>query len=147
MIWSQPFFWFIVGIILLAIEMFTLTFILLWIGLSAIVVGVVALFIPSLGVELLVFSLVSIFLLLFTRPLTRRWRTRSPNLQSGVYALIGQKGVALTSFGETEIGEVKIGGETWNCRSLSGKVTQGESVIVYDVQGVTLIVGKEKEEL
>lgn len=145
--WSIPIFWFVLGIILLAIEMFTFTFILLWIGMSAIIVGIVAVFIPSIGIQLLIFSLSSLFFLTFTRPLTRKWRARSPNLQSGVYALIGKPGVALSRFGETEVGEVKVGGEIWNARSISGMVQEGEPVIVYDVQGVTLIVGKEKEEL
>ncbi|MBE3554027.1 MAG: NfeD family protein [Thermicanus sp.] len=145
--WNLPLLWISLGIILLAVEIFTLTFILLWIGISALAAGIIAFFIPAPGVQLLIFSISSILLLLFTRPLTRKWRSRSPNVPSGVYALIGKEGHAVTQLEESKTGEVKIGGEIWSGRSISGLIKEGEKIVVLDVQGVTLIVGKEKEDL
>lgn len=140
---SHPAFWLISGLILVILEVTTLTFILLWIGIGAIVAGISAFIIPSIGLQLLVFSITSLLLLIYTRPLTRRWRKKTPNIQSGVYALIGKEGIVIDEITENSSGTVKVGGEIWTAIG-EAKLRSGDAVEIIGVKGVTLQV-KSKE--
>lgn len=137
---AHPAFWFIAGFILIIAEIFTLTFILLWLGIGAIISGIVAILVPSLAVQLLVFSLASLLLLIFTRPLTRRWRKGTPNVKSGVYALIGKEGITVEEIQDGGSGTVKVGGEIWRATSEEKLIPKGAAIEVVDVEGVTLKV-------
>lgn len=136
---THPAFWFIVGLVLIIFEIMTLTFILLWVGIAAIITGITALMFPSLSVQLIVFSISTLLLLIYTRPLTRRWRKRTPNVQSGVYALIGKDGIVIEKITNYKNGSVKIGGELWSATSDS-MIDVGTRVVVVDIEGVTLKV-------
>lgn len=140
---THPAFWLITGLILIILEVTTLTFILLWIGIGAMVAGISAFIIPSIGMQLLVFSITSLLLLIYTRPLTRRWRNKTPNIQSGVYALIGKEGIVVDEITELSSGTVKVGGEIWTA---TGDTTLqvGDVIEIIGVEGVTLQV-KSKE--
>lgn len=136
---THPAFWLITGLILIILEVTTLTFILLWIGIGAIIAGISAFVLPSIGMQLLIFSITSLLLLIYTRPLTQRWRKKTPNMQSGVYALIGKEAVVVDEITELKSGAVKVGGEIW---SAYGETTllSGETVQIVGVKGVTLQV-------
>lgn len=136
---THPAFWFIAGLILIILEITTLTFYLLWIGVAALITGAFAFVFASLGMQLLVFSISTLLLLFYTRPLTRRWRKRTPNLQSGVYALIGKEGVVIDEIAEHKNGTIKVGGEIWSASSETA-VPSGEKVVITNVSGVTLVV-------
>lgn len=136
---SHPAFWIITGLILIILEITTLTFILLWIGIAAIITGITAFIFPSVGIQLLVFSIATLLLLVYTRPLTKRWKKSTPNIQSGVYALIGKEGIIVDEISETKGGSVKVGGEIWKAMS-DQQLPVGTKVQVTGVQGVTLQV-------
>jgi membrane protein implicated in regulation of membrane protease activity len=137
---ASPIFWLVLGIILIVLEIFTLSFYLLWFGIGAIAAGIVAYLIPSLSVVMLIFTLVSLLLLIFTRPLTKKW-FRQENLQSGVYALVGREGIVVEAIGKDgEVGRVKIGGEVWTAKSVDRSIPEGSAVRVVQVEGVTLLV-------
>lgn len=138
-LFTHPAFWIVAGLILVILEITTLTFILLWIGIGAIIAGISAFLAPNLGMQLLVFSISSLLLLIYTRPLTKRWRNKTPNIQSGVYALIGKEGVVIEEIKEQQTGAVKIGGEIWSATS-DTFIESGENVQVIDIKGVTLQV-------
>lgn len=57
---------------------------------------------------------------------------------TGNNALIGLKGVALTLIDPS--GMVKVNGETWKAIALSGKVNEGEKIIVKEIKDLTLYV-------
>lgn len=136
---THPAFWLIFGLVLIILEITTLTFILLWVGIAAIITGISALMFPSLSIQLIIFSVATLLLLIYTRPLTRRWRKRTPNIQSGVYALIGKEGIIVEEVTEHKNGSVKIGGEIWSAAS-DTRLDVGQKVVVTGVEGVTLKV-------
>ncbi|PTQ55097.1 MAG: putative activity regulator of membrane protease YbbK [Candidatus Carbobacillus altaicus] len=137
---THPIFWFILGFILLIIEVMTVTFVLLWIGIGALLTGLVTLFSSNLALALATFVVSSTVLWVFTRPLTRRLRQRSPKVESGVYALIGKTTVAETSFDDQESGSVRLMGDVWRAKSIAGRIAAGSPVKVVRVEGVTLYV-------
>ncbi|MBE3596248.1 MAG: NfeD family protein [Hydrogenibacillus sp.] len=139
-LFTQPLFWFGLGFALLIVEVLTVTFILLWIGLGALAAGITALITPNPEIPLIVFITVSVILWIFTRPLTRRARRASARLESGVYALIGKNGLARTALDDSARGEVQIGGEIWAAKSEGGRIAAGSTVRIVRVEGVTLIV-------
>jgi membrane-bound serine protease (ClpP class) len=57
---------------------------------------------------------------------------------TGNNALIGMKGNALTLIDPS--GMVKVNGETWKAISISGKVNEGEKIIVKEIKDLTLYV-------
>lgn len=121
--------WLIIAGILLVIEMLTLTFYLLWVGLGAIAAAIVdLLFRAPLWAELLVGCMVVLILTLFTKPLTRRFR-RSRGYQDAVDELVGKQGIVLESIAEGSPGIVKVGNETWSAAA-SRSIEKGKSVIV-----------------
>lgn len=136
----HPLFWFILGFMLLIIEVLTVTFVLLWIGLGALLTGLVNLFVPNIALLLAIFVVSSTLLWIYTRPLTRRLRHRSPRFESGVYALIGKTTIAETTFDEQESGSVRLMGDVWRAKSIAGRIVAGTPVKVVRVEGVTLYV-------
>jgi Membrane protein implicated in regulation of membrane protease activity len=59
--------------------------------------------------------------------------------ETNVAALIGRKGVVTTDITPLEKGRVKLGSESWLATSLH-PVEQGKTVVVKDIDGVTLMV-------
>jgi membrane-bound serine protease (ClpP class) len=57
---------------------------------------------------------------------------------SGIKAFVGKKGQALSLLDPG--GTVKVNGEMWKAESLSGKINQGENIIVREIKNLTLYV-------
>jgi membrane protein implicated in regulation of membrane protease activity len=121
--------WLIVAGVLLVIEMMTLTFYLLWIGIGAVVAAAVALFVPDSFVwQVLAGCVVVLVLTVFTKPITRRFRS-SRGFTDAVDELIGKQGIVVESIQDGKPGIVKVGSETWSAVS-DDILTKGDTVIV-----------------
>jgi membrane protein implicated in regulation of membrane protease activity len=73
-------------------------------------------------------------------------RTAS-HLKTGIEAMLGQEAVVVESLGEPHGGTVRINGELWSARSLSGLVAEGERVTVEQVEGLKLWVRRPSASL
>lgn len=91
--------------------------------------------------QVIVFSVVSVALLVFVRPLAYRNRQR-PEHRSGVDALKGRQAVVLERVDGGAGGRIKLGGEVWSARALeSGRVFDpGQHVDVVEIDGATAVV-------
>jgi membrane-bound serine protease (ClpP class) len=69
------------------------------------------------------------------------WYLRRGRAQVGTETLIGRSALVITACFPT--GQVKVGGETWIARCEAG-ATFGEKVRVRAVDGLTLVVEREK---
>ena len=109
--------WMMAGVVLLILELFSMSFFLLWIAVAAILAGVVAIFVPIAWVQWLVFAILSIALLLATRPLARSLHG-SVTLLSNVDAMVGQRGVVIDAIDPLKnVGRVRIGSDEWRARA------------------------------
>jgi len=63
-------------------------------------------------------------------------------LANGNEAMIGATVPALTNIGRE--GQIKVGNEIWNARSIQGDIHQGESVRITDFEGLRAIVVPSK---
>ncbi|MEK8127753.1 NfeD family protein [Paenibacillus filicis] len=133
--------WLIVAGVLLIAEMLTLTFYLLWIGIGAAVAAVIALVVPdSLIWQVLAGCLVVVVLTLYTKPITRRFRT-SGEYKDAVDDLVGKTGFVLEAIVPGKPGIVKVGNETWSAHA-EQQLSDGDKVIVTARGSAHLLVQK-----
>lgn len=110
--------WLIAAGILLIFEMMTLTFYLLWLSLGAAVAAIVAWVVPDAYIlQVVAGCVVAIVLTIFTKPLSRKFRTSSKGFEDTGTELIGRQGVVVEPIEEGQFGIVKIGGDTWSATS------------------------------
>ena len=137
--------WLVFGMILIASEIFVTSFILMWFGLSAVVLAIILLVMP-LGIELQLFIWVSLALLdifawfKFIRP---KWKDKTL-AGMGHEALIGQIGLVIDANHGKDRGKLKfpapiLGEDEWVfiCTEV---VEIGVRVQVLEVSGNSLIV-------
>ena len=137
-----PWFWFGIAVICAVIEGMTLGLTTIWFALSAVLMIFVSMFHPPFYLQCLLFALIALLLLFFTRPLalkllhTKREKTNADSL-------IGKKALVLQTITEFEKGQVKINGIVWTAASIgNAEIPAGDECIIEKIEGVTLIVKK-----
>ena len=139
--------WLIAMAVLLVIEIATLGLTTLWFAIGALAAFIAAVLNLHIGVQTAIFIVVSLVLLIFTRPWALKYlnsRTSRTNADS----LVGKKArVTKTIDNIAGEGQVVINGMEWTARSLEDEVTiaEGAVVIINKISGVKLIVSKMKE--
>jgi membrane protein implicated in regulation of membrane protease activity len=140
-------FWWIAGVIFLVLELFTLSFVLVYFGVGAIVAAVAGMLGVPLWGQTTIFVVVSLALLFTTRPYLLRFIQRTPYRPSNVETLSGKTGVVtIPVFNDASTGQVRIGTEFWTARTaddLSQALPSGTRVRVLGVEGVTARVVAE----
>lgn len=142
-------YWLLLFIILLVIEVLTLGLTTIWFAGGALAAFVVSLILGNmLEVEVAVFIVVSVILLLFTRPWAMRYLNRR-TVRTNADSLIGTT-VRVTQPVDNilEKGAVQAAGKEWTARSKEDGVTfeEGELAVVSEIRGVKLILEKKKED-
>lgn len=142
--------WLIAATFLAAIEIVTTSFFMLWFAIGAVAASIANLLGADLVVQGSIFILVSLLLVLFTRPLTAKFvEPRENEAKTNLEGLPGRIGVALENFNyeSGNSGLVKLGGDIWSAISIGDqKVSKGDQVKVIRVEGVRLIVEKNTKE-
>ncbi|MBK5239221.1 MAG: NfeD family protein [Actinomycetales bacterium] len=142
-------FWLSLVLLFLTIEMFTLDFTFLMIGIGSVGGLLASLAGVPWFVQVLLAAAVST-LLIFTLlpPLLRRLRRSADPTQSNVAALIGLGGAVVDTL-TADGGQVKFeNGETWTAKlSRTGplqEVAIGERVVIVQIDGATAIVAPQE---
>ena len=138
--------WFIIGVLLLLLELMLPGMVIVWFGAAAIGVGLLDLIIPmNWQVEFAVFSILSVVLLVIGRPIvTRRINTESeqPNLNQRNREFIGKR-YKLTEALKDGQGSLNINDTRWRIRG--DDVPKGGWVRVTGVDGLELLVEPDGE--
>ncbi len=137
-------YWLIISAALIVIEIMTLGLTTIWFAAGALVAALFAYIGIGLIGQFLGFLVVSVLLLVMTRPLAIKYlnkrviRTNSDSL-IGKVAIVTEKidNIAAT-------GAVKVQGEEWTARSTNEEDTieEGTKVQIIEISGVKLIVDK-----
>lgn len=140
-----PLLWAIAGVVLVAVELVSGTFVLLMLGLAALVAAGAAALGAPLGVDVAVFGVAAVALVLLARPaLQRRLRAdRSDGtVNAGPAALLGATAEVVEPVPRGEAGTVRIGGALWTARALheGAALASGDQVVVVDIRGATAVV-------
>ena len=137
-----PFYWLIALAVLLVIEIITLGLTTIWFAGGALVAFVLALFNVPLLVQITVFLVVSILLLLFTRPVVEK-RLNESRVKTNVNSMIGKEGrVTETIDNYNQKGIVIINGLEWTARSSRDDliIPEGSKVVLNEIKGVKVFV-------
>ena len=140
-----PLLWAIAGVVLVAVELVTGTFVLLMLGLAALVTAGASALGAPLGVDVAVFGLSSLVLILLARPaLQRRMRTDTADgrVNAGPQALLGTQAEVVEAITPGDAGTVRIGGALWTATALhdDAALRPGAAVVVVDIRGATAVV-------
>lgn len=143
MSWS---FWVIFGLGLLVFEILTPGgFFTFFFGLAAFVVAVLVWLglVDSGSAQWLVFAVLGSVLLAVLRPLVRkRFETNTPRVDR----MEGEVAIALEALDANGRGKVELRGTSWNAvYSGTGSILKGDRLRVTKIDGLSLIVEKEKE--
>ena len=138
----------LVAVLLLA-EAMTVGLTTIWFAGGALVAAIASFFQVILVIQVLLFLVISLVLLIFTRP----WAIRFMNYnreKTYVDSLIGESAVILEKVDNLkETGKAQVRGMEWTVRTEKDEETveKGEVVTIVKVQGVKLIVKRRKEEI
>lgn len=141
MIWLAAF------VILTGIEAVTMALTTIWFAGGAVVAFLLALLGAGKYVQMGAFFLVSIVLLIFTRPFALKYVNQN-TVKTNVEGLVGRKArVTAAVNNDLAEGAAVIGGQEWTARSADGSpIEEGTMVVVEAVNGVKLMVRKIEEE-
>lgn len=132
--------WILIAIVCGAIEVASLGFWFLWLGVSALLVALGASLnlLNNLESQLLVFAIISAVMIIFTRPLALKL-FHTEDTATTVDALIGQHGMTLTAIHPMQYGQVKLNGEIWTAAAPE-EIEVDTRVVVTGIEGVKLLV-------
>ena len=141
-------YWLVALIVFLVIEAATLGLATIWFAGGALVALIAAMCGAGIVIQIVLFLVVSLVLLFFTRPFAVRFLNKD-TLKTNVDRVVGMEGVVTEEISNLAgTGKVSLGGNTWTARTESeGGIIPKETVVeVLRVEGVKLIVKvKEKE--
>ena len=130
-----PMIWLGLVAVLLLAEAMTVGLTTIWFAGGALVAAIASFFQVNLVIQVLLFLVISLVLLIFTRP----WAIRFMNSN--------REKTNVDSLKET--GKAQVRGMEWTVRTEKDEETveKGEVVTIVKVQGVKLIVKRRKEEI
>ena len=141
-------YWLVALVVFLVIEAVTLGLATIWFVGGALVALIAAMCGAGLGIQVASFLVVSLVLLIFTRPFAVRFLSKD-TLKTNVDRVIGMEGVVTEEISNLAgTGKVSLGGNIWTARTENegGTIPVDAVVAVLRVEGVKLIVKvKEKE--
>lgn len=132
---------------LLIIEIMTLGLTTIWFAVGALFAFLAALAGLGIGIQIGVFVVVSVVMLIFTRPIAVKY-LNSKTTKTNAEALVSRMARVTESINNLRgEGQVVINGLTWTARSADDTMTfkQDEMVMIVGIEGVKLIVEKKKE--
>lgn len=144
---NQVVFWLILLIILVAVEIATMGLTTIWFAGGAFVAIIAAAFNAPLYVQITLFLIVSVVLLLFTRPIAMKYFNKD-RIRTNAESLIGRQAVVTEEIDNLpDTGSVSINGQEWTARCVMDgiKIPKGTVVIIRAISGVKLIVEERRE--
>lgn len=138
--------WLLIGVGLGIIELTSVTFVLLWFAVAAVVTAALTYVLHPLWAQLLVYGVISTGFYLATRPLVHKWRG-TKNYSNHLQTRLGQTGTVVSGAQPGGFATVRIEGELWSatCRT---PLQAGQSIVVEAADGAVLhvILAPEVEE-
>ena len=145
---STVFFWLAVLVIMIVIEILTMGLTTIWFAGGALVAFFLALLRVPFVVQIVVGLVVSLILLIFTRPIAVKYFNKD-RVRTNVESMIGTQAIVVGEIDNLHgVGRVTTGGKEWSARTTVDGITLpvGAVVVVKAVSGVKLIVEERKEE-
>lgn len=135
--------WLAVAAVMIVVEIVSLGLTSIWFAGGALVAALVACFIDNWLLEIVIFAVVSLVLLIFTKPIAQKHLMKNPE-KTNVESLIGEKAYVTEEINNIKSkGAVKVKGLEWSARSENdGVIAADTEVVIKAVSGVKLIVDR-----
>ena len=139
--------WLVILIILVLIEFVTMGLTTIWFAGGALVAFIASLLGAEIPLQIILFIVVSLLLLVGTRPLVVRVFNKE-RVKTNVDSLIGTCGIVLEDIDNLKAtGRVLVNGLEWSARSADQElIAKEKKVLIEEISGVKLIV-KEIEKM
>ena len=134
--------------VLLLIEILTLGLTTIWFAVGALAAFLLTRVNASLAIQIVVFIIVSMVMLIFTRPIMTKYLNKKTT-KTNAESLVGRRARVLIPINNLKSeGQVMVNGMEWTARSTKDEVTfqKDEMVHIVGISGVKLIVEKENKE-
>lgn len=138
----DAFWWLIIFIILLVLELITLGLTTIWFAIGAVIAFVASLCGGSFELQLALFVSVSFVLLFFTRPVLMK-RINTKTVKTNVDELVGQLAKVTVPIDNLQAsGAAMVNGLEWTARSsdVDVRIESGQMARIKEIKGVKLIV-------
>ena len=137
---NLPWVWVAVTIICVVIESLTLSLTTIWFGISAFMMVFLAFTPLPFPGQMLIFVIVALILLIFTRPIVRK-KLNQKKIATNYERIIGQIALVTNKISLMDKGSVKINGMEWTAAVKEDIVLEkGSKCIVEEIAGVTAYV-------
>lgn len=138
-------FWLVVIVVMAVIEIITLGLTTIWFAGGALAAFLASLLGASVLVQSILFIVVSVVLLAFTRPWAVEYFNKD-RARTNADSLIGETGIVLQEIDNLKAqGMVSVRGQEWTARAADNTVISKETQVeIVEISGVKLLV-KEKE--
>lgn len=132
--------WLVAGLLLIAAEVLSSDFVLIMLGVGALVAAGSAALGASLWVEVAAFAGASLALITVARPMLKR-RLHTAHVPTNAEALVGNKAVVVSRI-DAHGGKIKLNGELWSARAFYEieVLEPGQEVTVMKISGATAVV-------
>lgn len=143
----QTIYWLAIFVVLLIIEIVTMGLTTIWFAGGALAAMAAGLIGFGTGIQILVFLVVSVLLLVLTRPIAVKYFNQERQ-KTNAESLIGQQALVLEDIDTLQsVGLVEVRGQEWSAKTdePNGRIAKNKVVVIEGIQGVKLIV-REKEE-
>ena len=133
--------WLAVFVLLIVIELATMGLTTIWFAGGAVAGFLASMLGANVVIQAVVFFVVSIVLLIFTRPFAVRY-INSNKTKTNIDGLIGQEALVLEEINNIrETGCARLEGKEWTARSVDDTVIPADTVVIVErIEGVKLIV-------
>lgn len=141
--------WMILLVVLVAVEISTMGLTTIWFAAGALAATIAAACSAPLWVQIALFLIVSVLMLVYTRPVAMKYFNRD-RTKTNVEGLIGKKGIVTEQISNLEeSGKVTLEGMEWTARTASedDRIPEGSVVVVQAIRGVKLIVETFRENV
>ncbi|MGN1184510.1 MAG: NfeD family protein [Oliverpabstia sp.] len=138
--------WLAVAIVLLVVEIITLGLTTIWFAGGALVACIAAALQADFLVQMILFLVVSVVLLFFTRPVAMRYMNKS-RTKTNSESLVGKEAVVLQEINNLKAsGQVQLNGIEWTARAenMEDVIEKGAIVCIKKIEGVKLIVTRKE---
>ena len=139
-------FWLVLLIVFIVIEVPTMGLTTIWFAGGSLVAVLASLVGAPVWLQIILFFVVSLLLLFFTRPVAVRYFNKD-RIKTNVESMVGRQAIVTSEIDNIHgIGQVTVGGQEWSARSWDNKVRfgPGSVVSVVAINGVKLIVKAEE---
>lgn len=137
--------WLILCGIFLLIEIFNTSFLLIWPGIGSFFAFIASVLNATIEIQIGVFVFSTILMIIFMKPLVKKFFKNEDETKMNNKAIIGKKGIVIKEINPLEEnGQVKVAGELWSAITYDNENLKINDIIkVVSVEGVKLVVKKD----